>query len=84
MSDQERNEEVEDTKEQAEEIISMCDELLESNPNAEEFATGVKEKTASMLEWMTKNNRVTEKMVKSIANMHSGTTKWHAKLDISP
>ncbi len=80
MSD-ENNDELEETKERAEETITMCDELLEANPNAEEFATSVKEKVTAMLEWMTKNNRVTEKMISSIANMHSGTQKWHARLD---
>lgn len=57
------------------EIVEKCGKLSD-RPEAAEFAASVSEKATSMGEWISSNNRVTEKMMTALENMKTGTDKW--------
>lgn len=74
---------VEEAIELSQAILSGC-ALLEDVQEASEFAESVSEKADSMLSWIKKNERVSEKMLTSLRNMKGGMDKWLAKLQNRP
>lgn len=65
-----------------EEAIELCDSILSKCETlsdieaAQDFAGSVSEKVNSMKEWISNNQKVTDKMSVSLSNMDSGCDKW--------
>lgn len=61
-----------------EELLEVLDEVESTNQSdsALDFCDSVRTKVLSMMDWVKKNNRVSEKMEQSVSNMISGANKW--------
>jgi uncharacterized 2Fe-2S/4Fe-4S cluster protein (DUF4445 family) len=63
----------EEAIEYGEDILSALDDLPD---RAENFAESVREKVESMVSWMVKNQKVTEKMITALQNIRGGVDRW--------
>lgn len=64
---------VKEALELAQFILDHADDLPD---RAEEFAESVREKAASMKEWIQAHNRVTNMQFQALENMQAGVEKW--------
>ena len=65
---------------EADEAISLCDEILkkidELPERAEDFGDSVKTKVEDMQIWIEEHNTVTAAQAKALENMNAGVYKW--------
>lgn len=61
-----------------EELLEVLDEVESTNQSdaAIDFCDSVRTKVLSMMDWVKKNGRVSDKMESSVKNMISGANKW--------
>lgn len=65
--------EIDEWKEFCDELIERCAAVPEAG---EEFASGIRERTMSMREWIVDNNTITDKQKIALRNMAGGIDRW--------